>query len=333
MNGRDQRRVRHGRRRDEPPSSASPIACSASPIPTRSVRPPIRSESAPAIGAMNIGIERPRQDPQPGAERRVALHGLEELREQEDRAEHPEEHEQRGDVRERERAACGRSASAASAPASRSSQATNAATSSEADGERADDLGARPALAVAADHEAPDDPEAGRRSRAPRPGRSSLPAGPCVSCRRDSASGIRTSADRHVQPEDPLPREPLRRPRRRRRGPNATARPLIPPQAPSASPRFSVGHRGAEDRQRQRHHDRAADALHGPRRDQRLDDRSERRGERAEREDAEADREHAPAAEAVAERGAGEEQHGERERVGVDRPLEALERRVQVRRG
>ena len=38
--------------------------------------------------------ERPRQDPQPGAERRVALHGLEELREQEDRAEHAEEHEQ-----------------------------------------------------------------------------------------------------------------------------------------------------------------------------------------------------------------------------------------------
>ena len=36
----------------------------------------------------------------------------------------------------------------------------------------------------------------------------------------------------------------------------------MPPQAPSASPRFSGGTGRAEERQRQRHHDRAAEPLH-----------------------------------------------------------------------
>ena len=105
----------------------------------------------------------------------------------------------------------------------------------------------------------------------------------------------------------------------------------MPPQAPSASAAPLRRHRAREDRQRQRHHDRAAEALHGAGEVQRLDRRRERGRDRAEREDADADREHPPAAEAVAERGAGQEQHRERQRVGVDRPLEALERRVQVR--
>ena len=85
-------------------------------------------------------------------------------------------------------------------------------------------------------------------------------------------------------------------------GPNATARPAIPPQAPSASPRCSGGDRGAEDRQRQRHHDRAAETLHGPGGVEQLDGRRERRGDRAEREDRDADREDPAPAEAVAER-------------------------------
>ena len=81
----------------------SPIACSASPTPM--IRgPPMRSDSAPAIGATKIGIAVHGRMRRPAPKRRVALHGLEELRQQEDRAEHPEEHEQRGDVRLRERA-------------------------------------------------------------------------------------------------------------------------------------------------------------------------------------------------------------------------------------
>ena len=44
----------------------------------------------------------------------------------------------------------------------------------------------------------------------------------------------------------------------------------------------------------------------------------------------EADDEHPPAAEAVAERGAGEQQHGEGQRVGVDGPLERLQPAAEV---
>ena len=48
------------------------------------------------------------------------------------------------------------------------------------------------------------------------------------------------------------------------------------------------------------------------------------------REDPDPDQEHAPAAEAVAERRAGEQEDGERERVGVDGPLEVLERGAEI---
>ena len=45
---------------------------------------------------------------------------------------------------------------------------------------------------------------------------------------------------------------------------------------------------------------------------------------------AEPDDEDAPAAEAVAERGAGEQEDGEGERVRVHRPLERLDRRAEI---
>ena len=90
------------------------------------------------------------------------------------------------------------------------------------------------------------------------------------------------------------------------------------------------GERGREDRQRQRRHDRAADSLDGPRRDQRLHRRRQRRRGGCGREQAEPDDEHPPAPEAVTERGAGEEEDGEGERVRVHRPLELLDRRAEV---
>ena len=61
-------------------------------------------------------------------------------------------------------------------------------------------------------------------------------------------------------------------------GPNATARPPIPPQAPSARPRFSGGTAALRMRQRQRRDDRAAEALHRAR-----DVRAPRRRARAPR--------------------------------------------------
>ena len=69
----------------------------------------------------------------------------------------------------------------------------------------------------------------------------------------------------------------------------------------------------------------------GPSEDQDLAVRREGRRERAAGEHDEADDEHAATAEAVAERGAGEQQDRERQRVGVDHPLELLERGAQVR--
>ena len=90
------------------------------------------------------------------------------------------------------------------------------------------------------------------------------------------------------------------------------------------------GDGGTQDGEREGHDDRRAEALERPRRDQRFDAVREGGTRGGEREDREADREEPAAAEAVTERGTGQQQHGEGERVGVDGPLEALERGVQV---
>ena len=72
------------------------------------------------------------------------------------------------------------------------------------------------------------------------PGRSSLFDGPWLSSRRRSASGIRTRPSGtliqkiHCQERPETTAPPTS-------GPSATARPPIPPQAPSARPRFSAG--------------------------------------------------------------------------------------------
>jgi hypothetical protein len=113
-------------------------------------------------------------------------------------------------------------------------------------------------------------------------------------------------------------------------GPTATARPPMPPHAPSASGRFSGEMAAGQDRQRERHRDRAAEALQGAGGDQHPARRRERRGRGTEREDRDADGEHAAAAEAVAEGRAHQEQGGEGECVGVDRPFEIAEGRAQV---
>ena len=96
-------------------------------------------------------------------------------------------------------------------------------------------------------------------------------------------------------------------------GPIATARPAMPDHAPSASPRCSARHGRAEDRQRERRHDRRrrSPARRGRRSATRSTARARRRRGRGE--DADADHEHALAPEAIAERGAGEQEHGERE--------------------
>ena len=148
---------------------------------------------------------RPRQDPQAGGERRVALHGLEELREQEDRAEHPEREEERRDVRERERPVAEEAHRQHRRRCAELPQRRTAAITSEAADDRAEDRRRAPPERVAA-NEAPDDaeqadagePEAGQVEPTER-------AAALVEPQQDERD--EHEPDRHVQPEDPLPRD------------------------------------------------------------------------------------------------------------------------------
>ena len=226
--------------------------------------------------------ERPRQDPQARAERRVALHGLEELRQQEDRAEHPEEHEQRGEVRERERARCGRSVIGSIGDGARSSQATNAATSAKPSPSAVRISGLVQPCSL---------PRIRPQTIPNMPALTSADAGQVELAGRAVALGQPRQRERHeqdpdrdVEPEDVLPGEALDdgaaddRAERDREAADRT-----PGAEREAALRGRHGRR--EDRQRQRHHDRAAEALHGAGDVEHLDVRRERRGDRGERED------------------------------------------------
>ena len=156
------------------------------------------------------------------------------------------------------------------------------------------------------------------------PGRSSLSDGPCVSFRRLSASGIRTmpsgtlSQKIHCQERPETTAPPTS-------GPSATARPPIPLQAPSASPRFAAG----TDAERIVSVSGAMIApptpCSGAGGDESVDRRRQRGRGRGGGEDSESDREHPAPPEAVAERSARQEEHREGQRVGVHGPLEPLD--------
>ena len=153
-----------------------------------------------------------------------------------------------------------------------------------------------------------------------RPGRSSERLGPRVSVRRKKATGssarpIGTLTQKMNCQEKPSTMAPPMT------GPSATARPAVRSRCPGPG-RGGRRHGRREDRQGQRRDDRAADALQGARRDQGADARRHGGGGRAEGEDREAHQEHALAPEAVAQRGAGQEEDGEGQGVGVDGPLE-----------
>ena len=85
-----------------------------------------------------------------------------------------------------------------------------------------------------------------------------------------------------------------------------------------------------QERHRERHHQRGAGALHRARGDQPADVARQGAGGRRRDEQAEADREHAPSPEAVAKRGARQQQHRKAQVIGVDRPLERFDRRAEV---
>ena len=163
----------------------------------------------------------------------------------------------------------------------------------------------------------------------PTPARSSRPPGPWLSSSRRSASGTRTSPigtlsqKIHCHEIALDDRAADERPERDREAAD-------PAPGAEREPALLGRDRGAEQRQRQRHHERAAEPLHRAGDVERVDGRRERGRDRPEREDGEPRREDAPPPEAVAERGAGQEEDGERERVRVHRPLEVLERGAEV---
>ena len=193
----------------------------------------------PATGATNIVTPGPREHPHAGAERRVALHGLEELRQQEDRAEHAEVHRDRRRRSWRRTRGCGRSAAAASAPACGSPTRRRRRRARRRRRSRAEHLGRAPAVACSSGRR-PRRCRRGRRPRATRPAMSSLSSGPFVSRRWIQASGIVTrpigtlSQKIHCQAMPSTIAPPTT-------GPIATARPAMPPHAPRIAPRFSRG--------------------------------------------------------------------------------------------
>ena len=254
------------------------------------------------------------------------LNDLEELREQEDRAEHPEEHQQRGQVGHGE-AAAAEQVQRQHRLARPQFPADERGHEQRADHQRRQDGDAGPAVVVAADdaeHDA-EQADAGQdQARQVEAGRRAAALG-----EPEPGDRQQRDADRHVQPEDPLPGRALHDgPADQRADGDGQAADGAPgAQGQAAALR---GHRRRQQREGQRDHDGGADALHGPGGHQGADAGRHGRGRRPGGEQAEADREQAPAAVPLAQRGPGEQQHGEGEGVGVHRPLQPFERGVQV---
>ena len=85
-----------------------------------------------------------------------------------------------------------------------------------------------------------------------------------------------------------------------------------------------------QQRQRERHEQRGAEALDGARDDELREVRRERPGGRGSSEHEQPGDQHAPAAVAVAERGAREDEDGEDEDVRVHDPLQAIDRDSEI---
>jgi hypothetical protein len=90
------------------------------------------------------------------------------------------------------------------------------------------------------------------------------------------------------------------------------------------------GNRAREERERERHDGRGADALERAGGDERPGAGREGGSDRREAEERDPGDEHPTPAEPVAERRGGDHEARERERVGVDHPLQLLERGAQL---
>ena len=245
---------------------------------------------------------------------------------QEDRAERPEVHEERDAVGDRE-----------GAPAEEVERqhrlggaalpCDEGAEHAETAGQRGEDERAGPALRGRAD-DAEDDGEQPRADEADaRHVEARLGAVALAQARgREREQG---EAERDVDPEDPLPAQAGDdgAADQRTEG-DAHAADARPDAQRGAAP---LGREGVgEQREGERGDGRAADALQGAGGDQLAAAGCERRGGRRQGEQRQCADEGTPAAEAITDRRARDEGHGEGERVGVDRPLELLERGAEV---
>ena len=133
----------------------------------------------------------------------------------------------------------------------------------------------------------------------------------------------------HVDPED-RPPAGQRGERAAEQGSQRRAETADPAPGTERPPAAFGRRRHGEQGHRERNEDRRACALHRPRGHECADVGGQRGGGRARGEGRDADGEHPPAPEAVAEGGPADQEQGERERVGVDRPLRADEVRTEI---
>jgi hypothetical protein len=193
--------------------------------------------------------------------------------------------------------------------------------------ERCGNFEAAPARAVPA-HETPRQTERGarhQRNSGNVEGRTRSEAlVDATRCQWDNEHG-----DRQIDPEDPLPRQALRNsaadhwPRDESDARNTTEEAKGPPALFTRKGR-------SQERHRERHDQGRAGSLEGARGDQQADAGCQPTRDRSAGKESDAVAEHAPASEAVAERGAGQQQHGKAEVVGVDGPLQRFERRPEA---
>ncbi|MBL7258431.1 tetratricopeptide repeat protein [Actinoplanes sp. LDG1-01] len=269
---------------------------------------------------------RPGQGAQAGVERAQALHHLEELGQQEDRAEGAGREGQGHGVDQAEAARAEQAQGQHRGLGARLPEDERGQQRGPAD-QHGEDAARRPAAFGAVDH-APDDQQHAGRGEQQAEG-VELAGAAAGLAEHGQGQHDGHDADGDVQPEDPVPVQALDdRAAHDRADRHAEAADATPD--PHGRRTESVRHRLGQQGQGQGSHRGAAQALHraGGGELPRLGRQG--RGRRGQREDDQAGDEHAAAAEAVAERGRGEQERRERQRVGVDEPLQVGQRRVEV---
>ena len=254
------------------------------------------------------------------------LDGLEELGEEEDRPEHPEAHQHGDAVHDGEAPPAEqpeRQHRVRRSPLDRAEGAEH----DDPEGEARQHLDTRPA-----DRPTPDQPEDDPEQSHARRRDAGHVERPLVAVGlREAVPGEwdERDPDRHVDPEDPLPGKPLDD-GTADEGSDRDREPAERPPDAEGDVATRHGHPRREKGQGERHDERAAGALEGPRRDEDVDARREGRRGRRSGEQCEPDDEHPAPTETVPDRGPREQQHSEAERERVDRPLQSGEARAEA---